>query len=91
MCPCREQDRVVFILSDLDLVCMEGKDALASSSGEVWDKMAMHDPAGTMEMKSPEVWTSCTTVPQFFCLQCITHFVYFFVYSHSTGLVVERQ
>ncbi|XP_065896995.1 uncharacterized protein [Dysidea avara] len=54
LCPCREQDRVVFILSDLDLVCMEGKDALASSSGEVWDKMAMHDPAGTMEMKSPE-------------------------------------
>jgi len=55
LCPCSAQDRVVYILSDLDLVCLEGKDALASKSGEVWDKMANHDPAGTMEMKSPEV------------------------------------
>ena len=46
----------MFVLSDLDLVCLEGKDALASRSAEVWDKMAMHDPAGTMEMKSPEVF-----------------------------------
>ena len=55
LCQCPSEDRVVFILSDLDLVCLEGKDALASKSVEVWDKMAMHDPAGTIEMKSPEV------------------------------------
>ena len=32
----------MFVLSDLDLVCLEGKDALASRSAEVWDKMAIY-------------------------------------------------
>ena len=37
----------------MDLLCTEGECSLIKS--EVWEKMAMHEPAGTIEMKPPEV------------------------------------
>jgi len=44
------------VLGDLDLLCLEKEcTAHCNPTHEEWEKMARHDPAGTMEMKPPEV------------------------------------
>lgn len=53
MCICPEGNKTLYVLGDMDLLCTEGECSLIKS--EVWKKMAMHEPAGTIEMKPPEV------------------------------------
>ena len=53
MCTCPEGNKTLYVLSDMDLLCNEGECSLIKS--EVWRKMAMHEPAGTIEMRPPEV------------------------------------
>ena len=54
MCTCPEGKKS---LGDMDLLCTEGECSLIRS--EVWEKMAVHEPAGKIEMKPPEVCVYC--------------------------------
>ena len=54
LCKCPGDDGgVVYVLGDLDLLCLETE--CSPYGQEYWEKMARHDPAGTMGMKPPEV------------------------------------
>ena len=53
MCNCPEGNKLQYVLGDMDLLCTEGESSVSKS--EVWEKMAAHEPAGTIEMKPPEV------------------------------------
>ena len=52
-CTCDKENRVLYVLGDMGLLCHEGADAKSS----YWEKMTQHDPAGTIQMKAPEVST----------------------------------
>ncbi|XP_065896980.1 uncharacterized protein [Dysidea avara] len=55
LCKCPGDDGgVVYVLGDLDLLCLEEKCSPCPYDKEYWEKMARHDPAGTMGMKPPE-------------------------------------
>ena len=60
MCTCPEGNKTLYVLGDIDLLCNEGECSLIKS--EVWDKMAMHEPAGTIEMRPPEVGLACCLI-----------------------------
>jgi len=46
------------VLGDMDLLCHEGEQSHTTCA--VWEKMALHDPAGTIEMRPPEVkYSTC--------------------------------
>ena len=53
LCTCNP-NRTTYVLGDLDLLCFEGESSTATF--EDW-KMTQRDPAGTVEMKPPEVWS----------------------------------
>jgi len=53
MCTCPEDDKVLYVLGDMDLLCHEGEQSHTTCA--VWEKMALYDPAGTIEMRPPEV------------------------------------
>ena len=65
MCACPEGNTTLYVLGDMDLLCNEGECSLIKS--EVWDKMAMHEPAGTIEMRPPEVRFACCLAN---CISC---------------------
>ena len=53
LCTCGD-NTTLYVVGDLDLLCFEG--VSSATKFEDWI-MAQHDPAGTMEMKPPEVVT----------------------------------
>jgi len=56
LCKCPGDGEVVYVLGDLDLLCLEKEcTPHCNPTHEEWEKMARHDPAGTMGMKPPEV------------------------------------
>ncbi|XP_065896986.1 uncharacterized protein [Dysidea avara] len=74
-CICNKENRVLYVLGDMGLLCHEG----ANAKHSYWEKMAQHDPAGTVQMRSPEsfyrtdegepmithksdVWSGCVTM-----------------------------
>ena len=52
LCTC--SDKITYVLGDLDLLCCERKKSATNANLEDW-RMTQHDPAGTVEMKPPEV------------------------------------
>ena len=59
-CTCTDGDGgVTYLLGDMNLLSLEKEDAYENQNSpytcEEWEKMAGHDPAGTMGMKPPEV------------------------------------
>lgn len=67
LCKCPGDGRVEYVLGDLDLLCLEDKCSNCPHGNEDWEKMARHDPAGTMGMKPPEV---CACEVWHICLLC---------------------
>ena len=58
LCKCPGDGGVIYVLGDLDLLCLEKEcTPHCNPTHEEWEKMARHDPAGTMGMKPPEVCT----------------------------------
>jgi len=53
MCICPEDNKVLYVLGDMDLLCHDGEQV--NTNCDVWEKMALHDPAGTIDMRPPEV------------------------------------
>ena len=53
MCTYPEGNKTLYVLGDMDLLCTEGECSLSRS--KVWEKMVVHEPAGTIEMKPSEV------------------------------------
>jgi len=54
LCSCPGDGEVLYVLGDLDLLCLE-----EDCSSEMWDKMVQRDPAGTEGFKPPEVVSCC--------------------------------
>ena len=54
-CMCAGDGSVTYLLGDMDLLSLEEESANQSYTCDEWEKMAGHDPAGTMGMKPPEV------------------------------------
>ena len=54
-CRCPSDDRVTYLLGDLDLLSLEEESTDLTYTCDEWKKMAGHDPAGTIGMKPPEV------------------------------------
>jgi len=52
LCICPDTSGTLYVLGDLDLLCFEGTSSAAKFDDWI---MTQHDPAGTMEMKPPEV------------------------------------
>ena len=52
LCTCPGDGEVLYVLGDLDLLCLE-----EDCSSDVWDRMVQRDPAGTEGFKPPEVVT----------------------------------
>ena len=53
-CTCADDGGVTYLLGDMDLLSLEESKNLTYTCDE-WEKMAGHDPAGTVGMKPPEV------------------------------------
>ena len=53
-CMCAGDGCVTYLLGDMDLLSLEEEGANLYTCDE-WQKMAYHDPAGTIGMKPPEV------------------------------------
>ena len=53
-CTCVDDGGVTYLLGDMDLLSLEEDENLTYTLEE-WQKMAGHDPAGTIGMKPPEV------------------------------------
>ena len=51
---CARDSSVTYLLGDMDLLSLEESANQIYTSDE-WEKMAGHDPAGTMGMEPPEV------------------------------------
>ena len=62
-CTCAGDGDVTYLLGDMDLLSLEDSENLTYTLDE-WQKMAGHDPAGTIGMKPPEV---CRT----FSMTCV--------------------
>ena len=54
-CKCPGNGGVLYVLGDLDLLCLEDDTSASVCTCEVWNKMVQRDPAGTVGMKPPEV------------------------------------
>ena len=54
-CTCAGDGDVTYLLGDMDLLSLEEEGADLIYTLEEWQKMAYHDPAGTIGMKPPEV------------------------------------
>ena len=54
-CKCPGNGGVLYVLGDLDLLCLEDDTSESACTCEVWNKMVQRDPAGTVGMKPPEV------------------------------------
>ena len=52
---CAGDGSVIYLLGDMDFLSLEEESANQSYTCDEWEKMAGHDPAGTMGMKPPEV------------------------------------
>ena len=65
-CTCADEGGVTYLLGDMDLLSLEEEDENLIYTFEEWEKMAGHDPAGTIGMKPPEV----NDVFVVLCLQC---------------------
>ena len=72
-CICNKENRVLYVLGDMGLLCHEG----ANAKHSYWEKMAQHDPAGTVQMRSPEV---CVCVCVF--VWCTWVLVVLYVQAH---------
>ena len=48
---------MTYLLGDMDLCILEEQSADSPYTHSEWKKMAGHDPAGTIGMKPPEVYT----------------------------------
>ena len=62
-CKCSNNDAVRFILTDMDLLCLDGK-SLPNNYVE-WSEIKLHEPAGTYGQKASEVcclYTPCDNV-----------------------------
>ena len=46
---------MLYVLGDLDLLCLEEDTSPSACTCEVWNRMVQRDPAGTEGMKPPEV------------------------------------
>ena len=54
-CKCPGDGEVLYVLGNLDLLCLENDISAIGYSFEVWNEMSQRDPAGTVGMKPPEV------------------------------------
>ena len=54
-CKCPGNGEVLYVLGDLDLLCLKEDISASACTCEVWNKMVQRDPAGTVGMKPPEV------------------------------------
>ena len=52
---CASDGNVTYLLGDMDLFSLEEDSADLIYTLDEWEKMAYHDPAGTIGMKPPEV------------------------------------
>ena len=67
---------VTYLLGDMDLFSLEEDSANSTYTCDEWEKMAGHDPAGTIGMKPPEVNKIITI--KF----CIEFFIKILLYVH---------
>lgn len=54
-CNCPGNGGVIYVLGDLDLLCLDEDTSASACTCEVWNRMVQRDPAGTVGMKPPEV------------------------------------
>ena len=54
-CICTGDGDVTYLLGDMDLLSLDKEGADLIYTLDEWEKMAYHDPAGTIGMKPPEV------------------------------------
>ena len=65
-CKCPNHDGVTYMLTDLDLLCLDGE-SLPSQYVE-WSEMKLHEPAGTYGLKASEVFI---TINMDMCVICM--------------------
>lgn len=55
-CKCPGDGEVLYVLGDLDLLCLEEDTSPSACTCAVWNRLVRRDPAGTMGMKPPEAF-----------------------------------
>ena len=69
LCTCFDK-KISYVLGDLGLLCCERKKSATNANLEDW-RMTQHDPAGTVEMKPPEVYIKSNVMYKVYV--CVIH------------------